>query len=188
MFLLLSVLSLKFQLFRDVRALQSREGYQACLVGQGGPPRSVDLNPSTHHGSHEMAIFASSNNSYEATPDDVTTQMVEISSESQTTDSSLPPRHELQNEELYASIPDTVALANTCSIIDTPDKVLDNNYQTPPDHQAMSCPTDSLSSLNIEKSEISKSQSTRRLEAVALGPLHGESIHFVSCSKSKLCF
>ena len=141
---------------------------------QGSPLRGMNANPSTH-GSREMAIF--SPGSYEPTPENATSQMVEISSESQTTDSSLPPGHGPgQNEELYASIPDTVAFANTqCSLIDTPDKGLHSNiYQTSPD-QAVSCPAESLSSSDIQKSGTSDTPSTRRLAAVALGPLHGES-------------
>ena len=120
-----------------------------------------------------MAMFASV--SFEPTAENATSQMVEISSESQTTDSSLPPGHGPQNEELYASIPDTVALANTCSLIDTPDEGLNSNiYQTPPG-QAVPCPAENLSSSDVQKSGTSDTPSTRRLAAVALGPLHGES-------------
>ena len=62
---------------------------------------------------NELTIFSSTENSYEASPGDVnvSSQMVEVSSESRTTDSSLLALHGLPNDELYACIHDSATVS-----------------------------------------------------------------------------
>ena len=138
--------------------------------------QTMSINTSTLQGSTDLTIFSPSENNYEASPGDidVSSQMVEVSSESRTTDSSLLAPHGLPNDELYACIHDTATVSNNFSIIGTADKGRKTICHTLTD-QAVLDPGDNPSNLNIEDFATSESQSTKRLEAVALGPLHGES-------------
>ena len=121
-----------------------------------------------------MTVFSSRDNSYEPPPGDAISQMVEISAESRSTGTPDPLSQESVDGDLYAYIPECLPDSNTTSFFTVADNLCNgNSYQPIPD-QLTSGSNKGSSSGNVEL------KPSKRTDAVALGPITGDSYSSIS--------
>ena len=137
-------------------------------------PTGRNSNLGAGQSSHDLTVFSSRDNSYEPPPGDVISQMVEISAESRSTGTPDPLSQESLDGDLYAYIPECLPVSNTTSFFTAADNLCNgNSYQPIPD-QLTSGSNKGSSSGNIDL------KPGTRVDAVALGPITGDSYSSIS--------
>ena len=137
-------------------------------------PTGRNSNLGAGQSSHDLTVFSSRDNSYEPPPGDAISQMVEISAESRSTGTPDPLSQESLDGDLYAYIPECLPDSNTTPALTGAHNLCNgNSYQPIPD-QVTSGSHKGSSSGNIDL------KPGKRTDAVALGPITGDSYSSIS--------